>query len=211
MPGVAQLNERDDRPVGDQLVHLHGTFADYEALLRIRGEHSAPRIAYLEGTIEIMAPSREHEGIKSVIGGLVETFCLHRGIRFQTLGSWTLKKRREERGVEPDECYVFGTRKPERPDLVIEVIWTAAGIDKLEIYRRLGVREVWIWRRGRIQAHGLCGERYEPLGKSEVLPGIDLEQVARLLDRPTTYDAMVAYRAALEAATPRESRRRRGR
>jgi hypothetical protein len=32
------------------------------------------------------------------------------------------------------------------------VIWTSGGIDKLEVYRRLRVREVWIWKSGRIEA-----------------------------------------------------------
>lgn len=58
---------------------------------------------------------------------------------------------RRERGAEPDECYVFGEDPdPERPDLAIEVIWISGGMNKLEIYRALGVAEVWHWRRGRI-------------------------------------------------------------
>ena len=35
----------------------------------MRGDHSAPRFAYLEGEVEIMSPSQTHEGIKSMIGG----------------------------------------------------------------------------------------------------------------------------------------------
>ena len=71
-------------------------------------------------------------------------------------------------------------------------------MNKLEIYRRLGVREVWIWRRGQIQVHALRGDEYEPLPASEVLPGIDLDELASYLDRPTTSRAMREYRAALE-------------
>jgi hypothetical protein len=33
----------------------------------------------------------------------------------------------------------------DRPDIAIEVIWTSGGIDKLEVYRKLGVREVWYY------------------------------------------------------------------
>jgi Uma2 family endonuclease len=159
MRSVPRPIERDDSPAGNQFVYLRGTFADYETLLRIRGERSVPRIAYLEGTIELMSPSNQHEGIKSTIGRLVETDCLVRGIRFQALGNWTLKKRSVKRGVEPDECYVFGARRAGRPDLAIEVIWTSGGVDKLEIYRCLQVPEVWVYRRGRIQVHALRGDR----------------------------------------------------
>jgi len=40
-----------------------------------------------------------------------------------------------------------------------EVVWTSGGIDKLEIYRRLGVGEVWRWKDSRIEIHVLQGER----------------------------------------------------
>jgi Uma2 family endonuclease len=199
MASLAELRERDDGPVGDQFVYLReASWEDYERLLAMRGDHSAPRIAYLEGTVEIMTPSREHEGMKSWIGRLVEVFCDVSGIEFQTYGSWTITERREERGAEPDECYVFGTERAERPHLAIEVIWTSGGINKLAIYRRLGVGEVWIWRRGRIGVHVLRGTDHQEVERSEVLPGIDLDLLVSFLDRPTTSQAMRDYRAALE-------------
>ncbi len=193
--------DRDDRPVEDHIVHLRGaTWEDYERLLAIRGNRSAPRITYLEGLIEIMSPSRDHENIKSVVGRLVEVWCLEHNIRFTTLGSWTLADRQKERGAEPDECYIFGDPNAERPHLAIEVVWTSGGINKLEVYRKLGVREVWYWRKGALQPYALRDEHYEPIQASEVLPGIDLVQLASFVDRPTTYDAINDYRAALRAS-----------
>jgi Uma2 family endonuclease len=194
-----RLAEHDDRPREDHFVRLHDvSWEDYERILEIRGDHSAPRITYLEGELEIMSPSRDHESIKGAIGRLVEVWCLEKDVEFSTLGSWTLKERREERGAEPDECYVFGkVGGRARPDLAIEVVWTSGGINKLEVYRRLAVREVWTWRRGRIALHALRGDRYEPVEESEVLPGIDVEKLASFLDRPSTSEAIRAYRAAL--------------
>lgn len=91
----------------------------------------------------MMSPSATHEGIKSYSSCLVEGWRLERGVEFTPFGSWTLKSKREERGVEPDACYVFGAeRRKRRPDLAIEVVWTSGGIDKLDAYRRLGAREV---------------------------------------------------------------------
>lgn len=199
MTSLAELRERDEAPVGDQFIQLHDvSWKDYERLLEMRGDHSAPRISYLEGTVEIVSPSEDHEGIKSCIGRLVEVYCLVSGVEFRTRGSWTLKKRSMKRGVEPDECYIFGTERADRPHLAIEVIWTSGGLDKLEIYRRLGVREVWTWRRGRIHVHVLRGDRFTSRRRSAILPGIDLEQLASFLDRPTTSQAIRDYRAALE-------------
>ncbi len=186
----------------DHFVRLHGvTWADYERLLEIRGEKSVPRIAYLEGELEIMSPSRSHEAIKSTIGCLVEVWCLERGIEFSTYGSWTIRNKQRRRGCEPDECYVFGrVDEPERPDLAIEVVWTSGGMNKLEIYRKLGVAEVWHWRRGRIEVSVLRGERYGPEPASRALPGIDLEQLAGFVERATTSEAIREYRAALSRA-----------
>lgn len=197
----AQLATRDDRPTEDHFVHLEpATWEDYERLLEVRGERSVPRITFLEGVLEIMTPSPDHETIKSTIGRLVETYCMYAGIRFTTVGSWTLKRRKDESGAEPDECYVFGSKKPtDLPDLAIEVVWTSGGLDKLEVYRKLGVKEVWYWRRGRIQPYGLRGEGYEALERSEALPELDLDFLVEFLDRPTTYDAICDFRAALEA------------
>jgi Uma2 family endonuclease len=200
MIASAELRDRGHARNEDHFVHLCGVaWADYERLLEIRGDHSAPRITYLEGTLEIMSPSAPHESIKSMIGCLVEVWCLERGIEFTTYGSWTVKNRRAKRGAEPDECYVFGVvPAPKRPDLAIEVIWTSGGIDKLDVYRKLGVPEVWCWDSGRIQVYRLRGERYATTAQSVALRGIDLEHLVSFIGRPTTSQAIREYRRALQ-------------
>src|SRR5450432_810573 len=157
MQAASLAFDRDDLPQEDHFVVLSGvSWEDYENFARVRGDHSAPRITYLEGWIEIMSPSRNHESIKSIIGCLVEVYCMERDIEFSTYGSWTLTNKAEKRAAEPDECYVFGNvREPTVPDLAIEVVWTSGGLDKLDVYRKLGVREVWFWRRGRIALFAL--------------------------------------------------------
>lgn len=76
----------------DQRVFLHGvTWEQYEAVLAIRGESSGVRIAYLEGELELMSPSRDHESIKTCIARLVEAYAEERGLRLDGFGSWTLK------------------------------------------------------------------------------------------------------------------------
>jgi Uma2 family endonuclease len=202
MAANAQYRERDDSPAEDHIVCLHDiSWDDYERLLDMRGDHSAPRISYLEGEVEIMSPSQTHEAIKSTIGSLVETYCLERDIPFSTYGSWTLKARDRSRGAEPDECWIFGEAPADRPHLAVEVLWTSGRIDKLDIYRKLGVAEVWYWRQGCIQPYCLRGERYVPVAASEVLPGLDLDLLTTFLDSPTTYDAIRGYRQALGAGT----------
>jgi Uma2 family endonuclease len=195
------LDEHDDTPAEDRIVVLRGaTWADYQRVLEVRGENPVPRIAFLPGVLELMTPSRSHESLKSIIGCLVEVWCQEHQIEFSPFGSWTLERKAEGCGLEPDECYVFGTaHDPERPDLAIEVVWTSGGIDKLSVYAKLAVREVWFWRRGRITAHVLQGEGYREAHESAVLAGIDLDELSRHLDRPTASQAIREYRAALQA------------
>jgi hypothetical protein len=61
------------------------------------------------------------------------------------------------------------------------------------------VPEVWFWRRGRITVHFLQGDEYVDSGESAALPGIDLAELARHLDRPTASQAIRDYRAVLQA------------
>ena len=196
-----RFTEHDDQPVEDKIVLLKGaTWADYQRHLEMRGDRASPRLAYLEGVLEIMTPSLPHESIKSVIGRLVEVWCLEKGIEFNPCGSWTLENKEQQRGVEPDECYVFGELKDAtRPELAIEVVWTSGGLAKLDIYRKLAVREVWFWRRGRLTVHVLRDETYQEVPRSEVLPGIDLDALVSFLDRPTASRAIRDYRASLQS------------
>src|SRR5690606_35256338 len=138
---AGQNAERNDL---DQRVTLHGvSFADYERLLEIQGERSVPRITYLQGELELMSPSARHEGVAELIAWLVGPWALEGGVARQPLGTTTWKDREAERGVQGDKAWVIGAEAKERPDLVLEVVVTSGGIDKLEVYRGLCVPEVW--------------------------------------------------------------------
>lgn len=174
------------------------SWSAYEAQLALRGDAPVPRIAYLDGAMELMSPSRDHERLKSYLGRLIEAYALERGIDLSPYGSWTLRRAPKQSGIEPDECYIIGSdQSAERPDLAIEIVWTSGGIDKLEIYRRLGVPEVWFWRDDAVTVHVLRDGNYETVPKSVQLPGIDLVQLTSFLDHPTAMQAVRAFRSAL--------------
>ena len=188
----------------DSIVVLRGaTWADYQRVLELKGESSVPRVAYLEGVLELMNPSQTHEAAKSMIGRLVEAWCIEKGVDITPYGSWTHESKESQRGVEPDECYVLGDNPaPERCDLAIEIIWTSGSVNKLEIYRKLRVREIWIWKRGAISVFKLVGEQYEAIAASELLAGIDLPELLEFIEiRPMTR-AVREYRARLAARAP---------
>jgi Uma2 family endonuclease len=190
-------------PDSDHIVVLSGaTWADFQRVQEMRGDRPVPRLAYLEGSLELMTPSRSHESIKSMIGRLIEAWCLQRGLDITPYGSWTLESKHDERGIEPDECYVLGDpAEPERPDLAIEVIWTSGGLNKLEVYRKLGVAEVWVWRRDALQLYALRGEQYTEIARSEQLVGLDHELLLSFVHVTPMTKAVRAYREALRGAS----------
>lgn len=190
-PTEAQAQNIDHRVVLHQV-----SWEGYEAILRLRGDRAGPRIAYLEGEVELMSPSEGHEDLKKKWARLLEAWSEEVGIDLEGRGSWTLKERKEDRGAEPDECYFVGPPK-ERPDLALEVNWTSGGLPKLEIYRGLGVREVQMWERGRIEVYVLRRGHYVKVRRSQVLPSLDLEFVARHLRIAGQANAVRALRASL--------------
>jgi len=185
----------------DQRVTLNDvTWSDFELILQIRGDRAGVRMTYLNGVLELMTPSVDHEGIKTTIARLLEAYAEEKGMPFNGFGSWTLKNARRARALEPDECYSLSLGRPTSPDLAIEVVWTSGGIDKLEVYRGLGVREVWFWREGVIEISVLTGDQYEPRERSVLLPDLDLVELARHIDPENQTASVRRYRQALRRA-----------
>ncbi len=192
---MSTLRLVDDQIPVDRLVVIEGaTWADYQRMLEIRGDRSTPRLAFLERYLEIMSPSEPHEFISSNIGCLVETYCIHHDVEFKALGSWTLENKSASRGAEPDKCYkLHRTDEGGWPDLAIEVVWTSGGLDKLDVYRKLGVPEVWYWVAGRMTVHVLEGETYSVSKRSLALPGLDVDAIAELATMQSTSAAIKAF------------------
>ncbi|MBF2006223.1 MAG: Uma2 family endonuclease [Chlorogloeopsis fritschii C42_A2020_084] len=165
----------------DQILLMNGISWDiYETLLKSCQNISHYRFKYLEGTLEIMSPSRRHEVDKKIIALLLETYFLEKGIDFYPLGSTTFRREAVARGIEPDECYCFNSEKS-IPDLAIEIVVTSGGIDDLLIYQGLGVPEVWFWQNNQFLLYYLRGNKYEQINKSELLPDLDLNLLASLV------------------------------
>lgn len=182
----------------EQRVLLEGVPWSTYVVLRDSVDSPGIRMTYLKGVLEIMSPSREHEVSKTQIARLLELFCLERDIPLFGYGSTTFRKEERERGLEPDECYCRGADK-EVPDVALEVVVTRGNIDKLEVYRGLGVREVWVFEDGEFSLFALRGESYVAIGSSEVLPEVDLAQLATFALEADQHAALKAYQNALRS------------
>lgn len=191
-------SEREDIDIDESVVLYGAPWSLYERLLELRGESSYPRLTYLDGELELMSPSQSHDLVKKCLAWLLERWAEERGIRVTGVGSWTLRKKKKKGGLEPDECYRIegDLDDPERfPDLAIEVVVSSWKVDKLEVYRRLKIPEVWVWRDGEIFVYALGAKGYAQIADSQVLPGIDLvllERLAPTLDQPAAIRELLA-------------------
>lgn len=187
-------------PAADQRVVLYDkSWAEFEAMVALKGERRNPRLTFLDGALELMSPSRDHDGISFMLGQLIPHYCLARGIPVAGYRSWLLRARHQKTGVEPDECFIFSStpKRERKPHLVIEVVWTRGGLDKLEAYRRLGIKEVWFWKDDRLTVHVLTATGYRQRARSSLLPALDLALVARLARCETANEAIERLDAAL--------------
>ena len=152
----------------DQQITLQGTWEKFKLIQQGFEESPGIRLAYCNGAIEILMPGFEHENFSEIIGYLVTTFLLARGIVFVPSGAVTQEKEGQA-SAQADKSYCLGGRKP-IPDLSIEVIFTSGG-NKLGKYQALGVPEVWLWQDGLLTLHSLRSEGYEQVDRSQ-LPGL---------------------------------------
>jgi Uma2 family endonuclease len=164
--------------------------------LRDSIKSTAVRMTYLNGQLEIRATSRQHEVTRKQIARLLELFCLERDIPLFGYGQMTFQDEETERGLEANECYARGKDKP-IPDVALEVVVTRGLLDKVEVYRGLGIREVWVFEAGEFRILTLRGDHYEAIPASEVLPEPELTRIAHFAEQPDQHAALRAFRDEL--------------
>jgi Uma2 family endonuclease len=168
-----------------QRVILEGVSWDsYACLLADFGDSHAARLAYDQGTLEIMAPSYAHEELNHLIARIVEIIATEMDLDFANAGATTFKRADLERGFEPDSCFylehvsairgkaVIDVETDPPPDLVVEIDLTHPSLDKLPIAAALGVPEIWRYNREQVIMYRLAGASYEVVDSSGVLPGL---------------------------------------
>ena len=163
-------------------------------------DRPGPRFHYLDGDLEIMTTSSEHERIKKWIADLLADYFYEFGPDVVPRGQATLRSAFQQAGAEPDESWCLGEEK-EFPDLVLEIALTSGGVSKLEAYRRFGVAEVWFRRRDRLEIFALAagGEGYEAVPRSRLLPRLDVGLLERCVGIPSWREARRTFRAGLAA------------
>jgi Uma2 family endonuclease len=165
----------------DQRITLYGSWQHFKLIQQGLEESRGPRASYWNGTIEIVMPGEAHEIFSHVIGFLLTTFLIEKGIPFQPTGAMNQEKEGEA-SAQADQSYRIGNSQG-TPDLSIEVVFTSGNAFKLAKYRILGIPEVWFWEDGTLAFYHLRGDEYDRLDRSE-LPGLkdlDLELLKRCI------------------------------
>ena len=215
---VSSLKELIDQPeLGhtddpeERFISSGVSWESYESLLVKLENNSHYRVTYLDGILEIVSPSIRHEKIKTNLGMLLERFFYSKRIRFVPMGSSTFRNKARKAGAEPDECYCIGEEKSV-PDLAIEVVLTSGNTSKLEIYRRLGVAEVWFWERNQFKLYHLRDTSqtelatiypdtygYEQISTSEILPELDISLLEQCISISDSIQAIDEFEQGLKA------------
>ncbi|MBD2346168.1 Uma2 family endonuclease [Anabaena subtropica] len=205
-----ELHRHDDSE--ERFISSGVSWENYESLLAKLENNSHYRVTYLDEILEIVSPSIRHEKIKTNLGMLLERFFYSKRIRFVPMGSSTFKNKAKKAGAEPDECYCIGEEK-KVPDLAIEVVVTSGSINKLEIYRRLGVTEVWFWQKNQFKLYHLRNNSqneqatvypetygYELIVTSKILPELDISLLEQCLSISDSIQAVDEFEQGLKAA-----------
>ncbi len=182
-----------------EIIHLSGiSWQTYETL-RSELSNRRLRLTYNRGTLEIMAPSPEHELGKEVLGRFIETLAEETNLPIYPLGSTTFQ-RPELSGAEPDKCFyirnialVRGKKRLDLtvdpgPDLVIEIDITSSSPNRLQVYADLGVAEVWIYNGDSLTVKQLQNGIYANTQTSQFFADLPISEIAGFLQQAQIMD-----------------------
>jgi len=178
-----------------EIIHLSGiSWQTYENLLAELSVNRRLRLTYNRGSLEIMAPSPEHERYKRIAGRFVETLAEELKVRIECLGSTTFK-RPELSGAEPDECFyieninaIKGKKRIDLaqdppPDLVVEIDITSSSINRFQVYADMGVPEIWRYDGKDFSINILQNQKYISVEHSLAFPNLPLTEISNFLEQ----------------------------
>jgi Uma2 family endonuclease len=177
-------------------VVLHNiTWEQYEKFLDDLGDRPSARMAYDNGTLEIMTPLTEHEFFKEAISIAVQDAAEELEIDYESYGSTTWRQQIKLAGAEPDNCFYFQNEAIVRgrtdldlskgdppPDLVLEIDMTSKSLDRFPIYARLGVPEIWSYDSGALAIYHLHNGEYRQAPVSLALPQLPIQELPQLIE-----------------------------
>jgi Uma2 family endonuclease len=190
---ITTLIEREAEPI----LISDLTWREFKAVEQLI-DRPGLKLSFLDGVLEIRKmPGKKHETIKERIGALLEIYLEFLGLDFTPTGSVTLENEFEKVKREGDKSYELGANR-KHPDLVIEVVVSSGGINKLEAYKRLQIPEVWFWMNDELLFYSLGNDVYEAVSKSQLLPSLDVDLLMRCIGIENHAQALREFRAGIK-------------
>jgi len=185
----------------------------YERLLADHADRGTPRFTYDRGELAIVSPGLKHERATGTLALLVELVAGAHSIPVLNAGSMTYKRGTLQQGFESDASFYVRNEPAVRnqdeidaevdppPDLVIEVDVSHPSLDKLPLFARMGVPEVWRFIGDRLVIFVRDGDAYRESAQSHALPPLTSDIVTRFmaesrsLSRPDWIRTVTAWAA----------------
>jgi Uma2 family endonuclease len=168
---------------GEQRVLLRNiSWQLYESLLQEIGDDGQARLSYLQGNLEFMTPLPQHENYNRQIDLAITTIAEELNQEYNLFGSMTVKRSKMAAGAEPDSCYYIANEPAVRgkikldfeidppPDLVLEIDITSSSLDRMSIYAKLGVGELWRYDGITLVFYHLQVDQYVEVARSPAFP-----------------------------------------
>jgi len=166
----------------------------YSRLLRAF-EIRRVRLTYDRGTLEIVSPEFQHESLVHRLSACINVLTEELNLPVRGGGSVTLRRRRYQRGVDPDSCFWIGSvqrmlgrqdldlRSDPPPDLVVEVDVPNRLLNRMSIFAALGVPEVWRLSADELICNVLVAGRYQVRAHSVAFSRLASADLAPFLDQ----------------------------
>jgi len=185
------------------------TWGGYRRIGDTIRDRPAFRLTYDDGTLEIMTTSYEHEDVKYLLGRIIDTIVEEARMPIKPGGSMTFQREDLEKGLEPDQCYysqnasaIAGKKSIDLaidppPDLCIEVDVANRSIDRLSIYAKMKMPEVWRWELGKIIVYSLqkSGLYKKGTTSNRFIKGLNVAEVATFVRKGIRKDQVVMVRS----------------
>lgn len=207
---IPNLEDDNWQHIITQTVVLKGvSWQTYQALLADLGDHRATRLAYDKGILEIIMPSKLHEIVNRLLARIVVTLTEELNLSVEDFGSTTLEREDLDGGAEPDTCFYIQNAAriqgldPEipdnlPPDLAIEVDITSPSNLRLEIYKQLGIPEVWRYTKKGLKILRLQDGEYVDWEYSPTFPMISAALLTQFIKQRQTLDTNGVIRSVRE-------------
>ncbi|MCA9878617.1 MAG: Uma2 family endonuclease [Thermomicrobiales bacterium] len=165
----------------------------FERILVEDVDRRVPRLAYDDGALEFMTPSRLHESIDRTLTSLAAILIDVWRMDLIECGAMTMSRAVANVGLEPDSSFFIQHAAEARrnrdsvfpegfpPDLVIEVEISRSLVERLPLLAAMGVPEVWRATSDTVAILTLSGHEYRHAPSSAALPGLTPEKLQEFM------------------------------